>query len=224
MFRFRIASSIIASKQNQPLQCLNNLSTRHGHNYASSSQLRCMVTVTKTSASSSPQVEITKSTSSTASPSFDLLNSDSATQSSLTSIQDRNDIIITPSAIHQITYLAAKRNPDDPSKIYLRVYVDAGGCSGFQYKFELENKDNDENPIDPEEDVIFNAKLSDGSEEIEVVVDEGSLEFIEGSKIDFVREMVKSSFAVVENPKSESACGCGSSFAMKNFESNPALD
>lgn len=57
-----------------------------------------------------------------------------------------------------------------------------------------------------------------------VVVDEGSFELIRGATVDFVQEMIRSSFAVVNNPQSESACGCGSSFAVKNFASNPALD
>jgi iron-sulfur cluster assembly 2 len=47
---------------------------------------------------------------------------------------------------------------------------------------------------------------------------------VKGSTIDFVQEMIRSSFAIVNNPQSESACGCGSSFAVKNFSQNPALD
>jgi len=100
--------------------------------------------------------------------------------------------------------------------MYLRAYVDAGGCSGFQYKFELTLEA--EEAVDGEDDIVYH------KEDARVVVDKGSLELIAGSKIDFVQEMIKSSFAVVENPQSESACGCGSSFAVKNFESNPALD
>lgn len=57
-----------------------------------------------------------------------------------------------------------------------------------------------------------------------VVVDGGSFELIKGATIDYVQEMIRSSFAVVNNPQSESACGCGSSFAVKNFTSNPAID
>ena len=57
-----------------------------------------------------------------------------------------------------------------------------------------------------------------------MVVDDASLEFVKGATIDYVEEMIRSSFAVVNNPNSESACGCGSSFALKAFESNPALD
>ena len=62
---------------------------------------------------------------------------------------------------------------------------------------------------------------NDGSK---VVVDEGSFELVKGATIDYVQEMIKSSFAIVNNPKSESACGCGSSFAIKSFSSSPAID
>jgi Fe-S cluster assembly iron-binding protein IscA len=47
---------------------------------------------------------------------------------------------------------------------------------------------------------------------------------VKGSTIDYVQEMMRSAFAVMHNPQSESACGCGSSFAVKNFASNPAID
>jgi iron-sulfur cluster assembly accessory protein len=53
-----------------------------------------------------------------------------------------------------------------------------------------------------------------------VVVDPASVPFLRGAKVDFVEEMIRSGFAVVDNPNSESACGCGSSFALKNFEEN----
>ena len=123
-----------------------------------------------------------------------------------------DELCVSKSCIQRIRALAAKRQ--DPC--YLRVFVDAGGCSGFQYKFDITH-DKDE-PVDPVEDVVFE---SDGAR---VVVDVASLDFLKGSTIDFVQEMIKSSFAVVDNPQSESACGCGSSFALKNFQSNPAHD
>ncbi|KAI2504572.1 Iron-sulfur cluster biosynthesis [Fragilaria crotonensis] len=122
-----------------------------------------------------------------------------------------DDLSVTSACLQRIEHL-----PPSVKISYLRVFVDAGGCSGFQYKFDM-TEDKDE-PVDPVEDVVFE---SDGAR---VVVDTASLDFIKGSTIDFVQEMIKSSFAVVDNPQSESACGCGSSFAVKKFQSNPALD
>lgn len=57
-----------------------------------------------------------------------------------------------------------------------------------------------------------------------MVVDETSLGLIKGSTIEYVQEMIKSAFAIVNNPQSESACGCGTSFVIKNFAANPAKD
>ena len=90
--------------------------------------------------------------------------------------------------------------------------MDAGGCSGFQYQFEVAT--HDEEPVDPEEDIEFH--VGDSS----VVIDSDSLELLRGSTVDYVTEMIRSGFQVVDNPLSESACGCGSSFAIKNFEAN----
>ena len=135
-------------------------------------------------------------------------------------------IVVTASCASRIRQLASAR--PNPDAVYLRLYVDAGGCSGFQYKFLLLSEDDDgggggegeseDGTIDPEEDVVFSR---DG---MRVVVDRTSLDLLRGSTIDYVSEMIRSSFAVVGNPQSESACGCGSSFAVRNFESNPALD
>jgi iron-sulfur cluster assembly accessory protein len=127
-----------------------------------------------------------------------------------------NQLIVTDSCMKRIESLAEKRK-DSLNEVYLRVYVDAGGCSGFQYKFEM-TRDVDEAVC--EEDTVFSSTSSGAR----VVVDAGSIELIYGSTIDFVQEMIKSGFCVVENPQSESACGCGSSFAIKNFGANPALD
>lgn len=90
--------------------------------------------------------------------------------------------------------------------------MEGGGCSGFQYRFSVEDAPAQES------DKQF---VKDG---VAILVDETSLELIRGATIDFQDELIRSAFAVVNNPMSESACGCGSSFAAKNFESNPAID
>ena len=92
--------------------------------------------------------------------------------------------------------------------------MEGGGCSGFQYVFKME----DARSSLTEEDKTFSR---DGTI---VIVDNVSLDLIKGATVDYVQEMIRSSFAVVNNPQSESACGCGSSFAAKNFSSNPAID
>jgi iron-sulfur cluster assembly accessory protein len=119
---------------------------------------------------------------------------------------------ITPSCWNRIHQLSSRDNSKQTS---LRLFVDAGGCSGFSYKFELDEM------IEPD-DIVWTAP--DDMPSARLVVDEGSLEYIRGSTIDYVTEMIKSSFEVKANPNSESACGCGSSFALKNFAANPALD
>mmetsp|Transcript_30380 Transcript_30380/g.35848 ORF Transcript_30380/g.35848 Transcript_30380/m.35848 type:complete len:141 (+) Transcript_30380:110-532(+) len=118
------------------------------------------------------------------------------------------DIVVTKECAKKILSLNK-----GSSNVVLRLAVDGGGCSGFQYTFELQDS------YTPQpEDHIFER------DNAMVVVDEDSLELVKGSTVDYVQEMIKSSFVVANNPLSESACGCGSSFALKNFEANPALD
>ena len=180
-----------------------------------------MITQTKTN-------DLDDMTSSSAEPSPAAAVSVAAAQAN-TDQTGGSTINITASCAARIKELASTR--PNPDSVYLRLYVDAGGCSGFQYKFlllsedgagapEADDDDDDEEDgtIDPEEDVVF---ATDGTR---VVVDQTSLDLLNGSTIDYVQEMIRSSFAVVGNPQSESACGCGSSFAMKNFGTNPALD
>ena len=169
-----------------------------------------MVTVTQSSTDNKPEQQIGN-------------NADATTPTESMAAHNVDDLTITQSCIARIQQLASQR--PNPNSIYLRLYVDAGGCSGFQYKFLLLSED-DTNPsddeedgtIDPDEDIVYTI---DGAR---LVIDQTSLELLRGSTIDYVQEMIRSSFAVVNNPNSESACGCGSSFAVKKFQANPALD
>mmetsp|Transcript_16428 Transcript_16428/g.16546 ORF Transcript_16428/g.16546 Transcript_16428/m.16546 type:complete len:153 (+) Transcript_16428:142-600(+) len=120
-----------------------------------------------------------------------------------------NGVIVTKSCAKRIKSLKASSNDKN---LMLRVGVEGGGCSGFQYIFSMENNNVSE------DDIVFRR------DDAEVVVDSASLELIKGATIDYQQELIRSAFAIVNNPNSESACGCGSSFAVKAFSSNPALD
>jgi len=88
----------------------------------------------------------------------------------------------------------------EPSGTMLRVSVEGGGCSGFQYKFDMEHaKAND--------DLVISR---DGAV---VLIDPVSVNYMAGSEIDFVDDLIGASFKV-NNPQAKASCGCGTSFAL----------
>ena len=82
----------------------------------------------------------------------------------------------------------------------LRVAVKGGGCSGFQYVFNIVAKVN-------KDDQVFE------KEDCRVVIDKTSLQFLEGAEIDYCEELIGSSFKI-NNPNATSSCGCGTSFSF----------
>jgi len=106
-----------------------------------------------------------------------------------------NKIEITQNA--QIHIASVLKN--DNSKFF-RITVLGGGCAGFQYKFDFEN-------IKKNEDIIIKTP------KINILIDNASFNFIKGSKIDYVTELIGSSFKIT-NPQSTSSCGCGTSFSI----------
>jgi len=81
----------------------------------------------------------------------------------------------------------------------LRVAVEGGGCSGFQYDIKLD--------APAEDDMVLEGQGQ------KVVVDSVSLPFLEGATIDFSEELIGARF-VIDNPNASSSCGCGTSFSM----------
>ena len=105
-------------------------------------------------------------------------------------------ITMSQSAARRINEITA----DEPTNKMLRVSVEGGGCSGFQYKFDLVSGAEDE-------DLIIN---KDGAT---VLVDSMSLPFLAGSEVDFVDELIGAMFQI-KNPNATASCGCGTSFSV----------
>ena len=103
---------------------------------------------------------------------------------------------VTQNAAKRIAFLASK----EAKPVMMRVAVLGGGCSGFQYNFSFEDQRNDD-------DLVIERSGA------AVLVDSTSLELLKGSELDYVEEMVGSSFQV-KNPNATSSCGCGNSFSV----------
>jgi iron-sulfur cluster assembly accessory protein len=103
-----------------------------------------------------------------------------------------------------VTERAARRIGEilgqEPAGTMLRVSVEGGGCSGFQYKFDTERERT-------ESDIVIEKSGAT------VLIDPVSLNYMVGSEIDFVDDLIGSSFKV-NNPKATASCGCGTSFAL----------
>lgn len=95
-----------------------------------------------------------------------------------------------------IEILAEEQNP----KVFLRTFVQGGGCSGFQYGFTLDEEQTEDD---------FEIPMGDSK----VIVDAISMQYLQGATIDFKDDITGSSF-VIRNPNAQSTCGCGSSFSV----------
>ena len=104
---------------------------------------------------------------------------------------------VTSNAAKRVAWLIEQEGRDG---LMLRVSVSGGGCSGFQYGFSFDDALG-------EDDRTFER---DG---VTVVVDEVSLDLLNGSQIDFVEDLIGASFQI-NNPQATSSCGCGSSFSI----------
>lgn len=106
------------------------------------------------------------------------------------------DIALTPAAAARVAAIAARQG----KPAILRLSVEGGGCSGFQYRFGF---------ADAVEGDDMVAEL-DG---VRLVVDAVSLDLVRGSSVDFVDNLGGAHFAVT-NPNAASGCGCGTSFSV----------
>jgi iron-sulfur cluster insertion protein len=105
-------------------------------------------------------------------------------------------LILTPSAAKRVAFIAQKQS----RPAILRLAVEGGGCSGFQYKFDLADSPDADDSVSE----------TDG---VKLVVDPVSLDLIAGSTVDFVESLGGAAFKV-ENPQAAAGCGCGASFGI----------
>lgn len=116
-----------------------------------------------------------------------------------------DQITITPAAASAVRELLEKRQLDGYA---LRVFVSGGGCSGYQYGMALEGNIRETDRVYEQHDV-------------KVVVDEISIDYLNGAIVDYVDELMGSGFKI-ENPNAVASCGCGSSFRTKEESASSA--
>jgi iron-sulfur cluster assembly protein len=112
-------------------------------------------------------------------------------------------ITLTEKAASEVRRIVAEQNATGAvqDKIYLRMRVVGGGCSGFQHKLDLDPG------VNPKLDETFELQG------VPVVVDKRSLMYLDGVTVDFHDDLNRRGFSI-SNPNAKSTCGCGSSFSM----------
>ncbi|MGB0670868.1 MAG: iron-sulfur cluster insertion protein ErpA [Rhodospirillales bacterium] len=107
------------------------------------------------------------------------------------------DFSLTENAAKRIKALATQEGDTD---LMLRISISGGGCSGFQYNFDLDKQIHDDDRV-----------FTQG--ETGVIIDEVSLDLVKGAELDYVDDLIGSFFKVA-NPNAASSCGCGTSFSI----------
>ncbi len=106
-------------------------------------------------------------------------------------------LVFTEHAAEKVMELSSRQ---DASGSMLRVYIQGGGCSGFQYGFALENEEN-------QDDTVIE---TDG---VKLLMDPMSFQYLMGAEIDYLEDLQGARF-IINNPNATTTCGCGSSFGI----------
>jgi iron-sulfur cluster insertion protein len=106
-------------------------------------------------------------------------------------------LVFTDHAAKKVKELRARHDRPDSM---LRVYIQGGGCSGFQYGFTLEEKAS-------EDDMVVE------NQGVKLLVDPMSFQYLMGARIDYLEDLQGARF-VIDNPNAATTCGCGSSFSV----------
>ena len=109
---------------------------------------------------------------------------------------ENTGVELTSNAAQRIAFLMEQEGPDAK----LRVEVNGGGCSGFSYGFRFDETVNDDDKVIERDGAV-------------VLIDDMSLQYLGGSRIDYVEDLLAASFRI-ENPNATASCGCGTSFSV----------
>lgn len=110
---------------------------------------------------------------------------------------DGSALVFTDHAARKVKELRARHERPDSM---LRVYIQGGGCSGFQYGFTLEEQAS-------EDDMVVE------NQGVKLLVDPMSFQYLMGSRVDYLEDLQGARF-VIDNPNAATTCGCGSSFSI----------
>lgn len=111
------------------------------------------------------------------------------------------NLTLTQSCISKLNEIVAEETQSNTKKMFLRVFVQGGGCSGFQYGFTLEEEFNDDDFI------------QEVSQTVSLIVDSISFQYLNGAEIDYTEQLMENKF-VIKNPVATNTCSCGSSFSI----------
>ena len=109
-------------------------------------------------------------------------------------MENSSQLAISESAAKRVSQLMSD------SHVGLRVYVEGGGCSGFQYGFQLETEKQEDDFLIEEHDITL-------------IVDSLSIQYLMGAQVDYLDDLMGARF-FVNNPNASTTCGCGSSFSI----------
>jgi iron-sulfur cluster assembly accessory protein len=110
---------------------------------------------------------------------------------------EKPPLVVTHAALKRVARILS----GEPGKVALRISVEGGGCSGFSYRYDIVGDDRAEGDFVVE------------GEGARVVIDPVSLQYMAGSKVDFVDDLMGQSFQI-KNPNAVASCGCGTSFSV----------
>ncbi|NKC11314.1 MAG: iron-sulfur cluster insertion protein ErpA [Gammaproteobacteria bacterium] len=112
-------------------------------------------------------------------------------------MQEHAELLFSDQAAAKVRRMLVSEEADGTM---LRVYIEGGGCSGFQYGFELDSS------VEEDDIVIENG-------DVKLLIDPLSIQYLSGGIVDYKEDLQGSRF-VIDNPNAKSTCGCGASFSL----------